>query len=104
MAYALFSIIGFPLLEDKIKTDTVTTILTAIANGTQLGKEYVEWNGHGMDKPCKNGGDHTQKKEKERGKTIKTFTRSVPDELQSRQNTKLLVKLSCCSTGYLYTS
>jgi hypothetical protein len=27
--------------------DTVTTILVAIANGTQLGKEYVEWNGHG---------------------------------------------------------
>ncbi len=27
--------------------DTVITILAAIANGTQLGKEYVEWNGHG---------------------------------------------------------
>jgi len=47
LAYALFSVIRFPLLEDKIKTDTTTTILAVIANGTQLGKEYVEWNGHG---------------------------------------------------------
>jgi len=47
LAYALFSVTGFPLLEDKIKTDTVTTILATIANGTQLGKKYVEWNGHG---------------------------------------------------------
>jgi hypothetical protein len=47
LAYALFSVIGFPLLEDKIKTDTATTILAVIANGTQLGKDYVEWNGHG---------------------------------------------------------
>jgi hypothetical protein len=27
--------------------DTATTILATIANETQLGKEYVEWNGHG---------------------------------------------------------
>jgi hypothetical protein len=38
LAYALFSVTGFPLLEDKIKTDTTTTILAAIANGTQLSK------------------------------------------------------------------
>ena len=31
--------------------DTATTILVAIANGTQLGKEYVEWNGHGDKLP-----------------------------------------------------
>jgi len=47
LAYALFSVTGFPLLEDKIKTDTTITILAAIANGTQLSKEYVEWNGYG---------------------------------------------------------
>ncbi len=47
MAYALFFVTGFPLLEDKIKMDTAITIFAAIANGTQLGKEYVEWNGHG---------------------------------------------------------
>jgi hypothetical protein len=27
--------------------DIATTILAVIANGTQLGKDYVEWNGHG---------------------------------------------------------
>jgi hypothetical protein len=47
LAYTLFFVIGFPLLEDKIKMDTATTILTTITNGTQLGREYVEWNGHG---------------------------------------------------------
>jgi len=47
LAYVLFSIRGFPLLENKIKTDTATTIVMAIANETQLGKEYVEWSGHG---------------------------------------------------------
>jgi hypothetical protein len=56
LAYVLFSVTSFPLLEDKIKTNTATTILAAIANRTQLGKEfanrtqlgkeYVEWNGH----------------------------------------------------------
>ncbi len=47
LAYALFFVTGFSLLEDKIKTDSATTILAAITNGTQLGKEYVEWSGHG---------------------------------------------------------
>ncbi len=47
LAYVLFFLTGFPILEDKIKMDTAITILVVIANGTQLGKEYVEWNGHG---------------------------------------------------------
>jgi len=47
LAYVLFSVTSFPLLENKIKMNTVTTILVAIANETELGKEYVEWNGHG---------------------------------------------------------
>jgi hypothetical protein len=38
---------GFPLLENKIKTDTATTIVVAITNETQLSNEYVEWSGHG---------------------------------------------------------
>jgi hypothetical protein len=59
----------------------------------------MEWTSH-----AKMAGTTPKKKKKERGKTTKTFTRSALDELQSRQNTKLLAKLSCCSSGYLYTS
>jgi hypothetical protein len=47
LAYALFFVTGFLLLEDKIKMDIAIIILAAIINGTVLGKEYVEWNGHG---------------------------------------------------------
>jgi len=59
----------------------------------------MEWTSH-----AKMAGTTPKINKNERGKTTKTFTRSAPDELQSSQNTKLLAKLSCYSTGYLYTS
>ena len=43
----LHAISGFPLLKDRIITETTMTVLAAQANGTLLGKEYTEWNGEG---------------------------------------------------------
>eukprot|EP00474_Spongospora_subterranea_P007735 CRZ08193.1 hypothetical protein [Spongospora subterranea] len=43
----LHAISGFPLLRDKITTETTMTVLAAQANGTLLGREYIEWNGEG---------------------------------------------------------
>lgn len=37
-----------PLLQDKIKVDATMTIITSIANGTLLGKEYLEWAQNGQ--------------------------------------------------------
>ena len=43
----LHAISGFPLLKDKIITETTMTVLAAQANGTILGREYTAWNGEG---------------------------------------------------------
>src|SRR5690349_14279866 len=43
----LHAISGFPLLKDKIITETTMTVLAAQANGTILGREYTAWHGEG---------------------------------------------------------
>src|SRR5689334_8648236 len=43
----LHAISGFPLLKDRIITETTLTVLAAQANGTVLGTEYTQWNGEG---------------------------------------------------------
>ena len=39
----LHAISNFPLLKDKIQTDTATAVLKAIAQENRLGKDLEEW-------------------------------------------------------------
>ena len=40
---------GFPLLRDRIITDTALTIIKAKAQNNQLGNDYDQWNGAAPD-------------------------------------------------------